>query len=525
VLDIPPKIKGFRSRPINKLIDVASRTYPQQGHGTRLTQWPDGFSVSGIDNPYLAPAYHFECEQLSSDSVRVRAGIWTVCVGTSEYDVGLLCPGTGGTPRFDGEYFAIVGSIAASGYIIGTLTGGANPGSTQPTTLTASWSATYPSRYTTSPIVVFGKVTVTSGVITAVEQLWNGGDITDKPTVLDGVSLDYIATVGTTKNRAQAFQWDTLANGVWASGDGMFTRPTAKGAGKYIPITELATGLTTAAASGGGGWNGTNGPWNAAGATVHANLDFLTSASTVYTGTANRQHSKQYSEIGGTYTGDATTHYGAAAFVSIGRADYSKAIDLDNSQLCNGAGTALVDFDAAALTDFLAAGTVKISNATDIGAYTALGLGSLVVVGGASFVKKVRVEDTTVWNGSTPTGAFQVLGGAFFGNTSGCISPTNSFTFGDTTAALSARFQRLVAATQTVDMCDANYGINVTAGNGINVVGTGSYYHGGTPGNSVGSAFSGGIFTGTGFSLLAGVYLYDNNGVPLAGPVSILVKS
>jgi hypothetical protein len=142
-------------------------------------------------------------------------------------------------------------------------------------------------------------------------------------------------------------------------------------------------------------------------------LDFTTGNTTVITN-ANRNHSKQYPEIGGNYTGDAgtpRTHYGAVAFASIGRTDYTLAVDLENSLLVDGAsktamdwasrtqkdslGTALTNWTTANIFEFLSATTVKISS---LAAATFDGgpSGALQIAGGFDFAKESHGRQGTL---------------------------------------------------------------------------------------------------------------------------------
>ena len=127
--------------------------------------------------------YHFQIEQVSDTSVRVRAGIWTRWVKNTRTSKLLTVDGGGTSEDYDDV--VTISSITATGYIILTLND-----TYEPSTCVASWTATYPTN-TTGVIWVLGKVTCTSSVITEIEQYWYGGDPGQFFMVPDDYSLSY----------------------------------------------------------------------------------------------------------------------------------------------------------------------------------------------------------------------------------------------------------------------------------------------------------------------------------------------
>ena len=189
----------LKASTINALID---------GMGSRIIR-------TGGMQPLLRGADdwqgHFWLEVYDSSTVRVHGGTWVRHTHEGVRVVALTC--TGGPSGLYADY-ADVTSISADGYIIITLTdviGYSN--ALNPDTLTASYSATYPTADSTDTVICLGKVTTSGGAVVSVEQFWHGGDVEDFCSALNPACPDTVPiTALADPYKTQLLHWDDASS-------------------------------------------------------------------------------------------------------------------------------------------------------------------------------------------------------------------------------------------------------------------------------------------------------------------------
>lgn len=170
MIKLPEKIRGFRSRAINEIIDYLRSTTPLNSTTIRH-EWRDGGIYSHAKNGYNTDEeVHFRVEQAGPTSVRVRGGKWSrrCC---DNHNTQSLTVDSGTSGEYD-DYKTLTG-ITASGYIVIKINN-----LIAETSLEAFYSATYPATDYNVLQRCVAIVTCTAGVITNIEQTFSG-DVDD----------------------------------------------------------------------------------------------------------------------------------------------------------------------------------------------------------------------------------------------------------------------------------------------------------------------------------------------------------
>ena len=170
---IPDKIKGFRSKAINGLIDAVQSTQVLDSNSLAISRGPNGIQIETKDRNRINirdVRNHFRCEQ-GGDKVTVRCGRWSNQPASILCDKGATGAVTGTSENY-ADTFDVTG-ISANGWIIALRDEGAG-------TVTPTFTATYPSAaqigLTHFPLC---RVEWNSSYsyIEKLEPIWYGGDI------------------------------------------------------------------------------------------------------------------------------------------------------------------------------------------------------------------------------------------------------------------------------------------------------------------------------------------------------------
>lgn len=206
-MKLPDKIRGFRSRVINELIDFCGSLSPISSP-TIKHKWTNNGIVSesfagGVTQ--VAEDTHFQVEMVSATSIKVHGGRWTRRAGNIEYPI--LLTTDAGTSGLYADVKTLAG-ITTTVWVTLTL-----DDALAPTTLTAGTNAAYLTTDVQKKVRYIAKITCASSVITAIEQLHHG-DIEDFMLVPDthlattaGNSIAYDVT----KHTAEMYLFSTAA--------------------------------------------------------------------------------------------------------------------------------------------------------------------------------------------------------------------------------------------------------------------------------------------------------------------------
>lgn len=193
-MQLPDKISGFRSKPINELIDFCQSLQPVVSKTIRHNWTSNGVSSEvARQSEYTGPDYHFAVDQSAAAGVKVHGGTWTRRFCTDVTAVSLtVSSGTGS------DYSGLSAGLtvtADTGYVLLVL-----DDRYIPTKLTAEYAEALPTDddlWIKRPIAKITSVSAGGGpYITAIEQM-HVGDIDDTLDVLpDYVGAgDTLATI------------------------------------------------------------------------------------------------------------------------------------------------------------------------------------------------------------------------------------------------------------------------------------------------------------------------------------------
>lgn len=163
---IPEKIKGYRSRVINAVIDATHQINPLSSESVGLEQFTNGtmFHVrKGLPAISSALEYHLQVEQSEAAKVKIHGGRTLI-----KSSAIALTVDSGTSASYDDVKTL---TISASGFVCIDL-----DSSTTPTTATISNHAAYPSS-TGDKSWPLAYVTWDTDHITDLEPIWTGGDI------------------------------------------------------------------------------------------------------------------------------------------------------------------------------------------------------------------------------------------------------------------------------------------------------------------------------------------------------------
>lgn len=464
-MDLPVKISGYRSRPINGLIDFlddGSRDDSFDPGARRQVDWDKCFRV----------------HKVGATSVDVHGGpalLWAV--GTHYY-LGLTVDDASASDTPD-KVKTITG-IAASGYIAISLN---SP--TAPTTLTAAFSADPPED--TGVTIPIAKITFSGGAITKIVQLhtglWDTG--VSVSSLVDNLSINLNAA-----GKEQAYGWsDQAADASPAETVELFWRAAMGGAAGYSTFAALINNCITP-----GDWLALEGfiqgLIDAAVITDHGLLDGLND------GTDDVDHSWAMCNTTDGY--DST--YQRNFCSSLGRAIDSLAIDMVNSQLVNGDAT--LDWALAELLgDWVCTGTTDATSST---------VAAFMVAGGIS-------AGLAAWIGTIchADKGFQINATNYWGE----IDPMYTDFLVDVGRLITLKSGgniRLESTNGALDIVPFG-SVNMTLSPSNSIVVNS------LPGQSVTDIFEKGVFIGSDWSALENVYFHDADGAEI-GPYKVLVQ-
>lgn len=357
--------------------------------------------------------HHFRITQASSTSISVHAGTWSRRSHTDQVTVLMGIDGSLTSGAY-ADVLTITG-LTATRWIILTLDNSLNP-----TTLTASAVAAYPTADGTKVKFVLGKVTCASSVISAIEQYWTGGDIEDYYQVLDAASLGFNST-----DEAEIKDFLVTTTGETPAADDLFIfKNISDGDTGYATVADTADLIADELTGASGPWSPGNEPWTQASAVSHHDLSGLNDTQD------DADHPWAMCHTASGYTSDYTQNYCS----SFGRANGSIGIDMDNSYLIAAGGVGHPDLDWA--LHVLDGGNWSVAvghtfSVLDTTEATFAGVAALAVTGGIYSGKKMfALDNITSVNGYLSAGtAVYATTGYYVGATQG-QAITNWFTGG-----------------------------------------------------------------------------------------------
>lgn len=350
---------------------------------SRLNRMQDGIELALADLPSahrvqkMRPWLQFQVECSTDTAVRVHAG---QCMRFTAEDIASLnMTVDGGGTSDDPDTYLTIAGIAATGYILAALDDAMNP-----TTLTVSWSATWPTTVDETQIVL-AKITVAGGVITQIDTVHTGIWYSFYWQV-DSASLDY-----NSNDEGQVYGFETAAGGTPAADDLIFLKDISESLGMWAtPHILVETAATDGADLAGAAW--TDPPWEAAEAISHHDLAGLNDESD------DDDHLWALCNVTSGY--DAT--YARNYIQSLGRLDgvtIKPILDADNMRLVQDAlATVKLDWSSTGYTDIPADIVFRVLDDTETTDGTD---GAFLCSGAGAFVKKVSASEFWIGDGLT----------------------------------------------------------------------------------------------------------------------------
>lgn len=236
MIRLPDKVRGYRARVINAIIDYLAQITPRNTRSVRWSYTPAGAYAEVSEAPWIMDEVlrHFRVELGDDDQhVIVRGGRWSRRAGGAQMTVLLSCDdGPGGNAD---DYKTL--SVSSGGYVVAAL-----DSALAPTSLTVSIETNYPTGDATLKKRVLAKITVVSGHVTEIEQ-YHLGDIEDYVLIPD-------SAVSTTKSIsynsggcAQIKDFESPSIGSVAIGDALILRDPA-GLVKYADVSTISNALS-----------------------------------------------------------------------------------------------------------------------------------------------------------------------------------------------------------------------------------------------------------------------------------------
>lgn len=167
---IPAKIRGYRSRVINDLIDVTREINPLSSDSVALEQFTNGTMFHTRERKGIKLPFHFKVVANGTNTVLIYAGRANPIHGATVADLPMAVtePAVSTHSYYDEQYEL---TMSDTGWVCLEL-----DNARAPTTLTPVRKAAYPTATLFTQHLPIAYVIMSGGVITSCEQIYYGGD-------------------------------------------------------------------------------------------------------------------------------------------------------------------------------------------------------------------------------------------------------------------------------------------------------------------------------------------------------------